>query len=436
MGGGFEGAAWNTRAAASKGAARVQIQTHAGATQSACRRCRRVETTIKKKMMMRTAATSSRTTQGEESQKKRRNGFTLGLQELSCVAKTISSKTMSTALATFAALDLISANHMAGQFAEAKSLESVQVVETSMIQLSDDVKEPGAIVKDCRTDIPGEKPIYWITSKESPTLYAIDADGQLVHSPYPVQAKNVGLEELVFVHRSKGGQAEDFLVLADTGNNQFKNRSALRFIEVAPHVPDASSSATGESEPIDVAREISFQFPSAVTSVTEGNAPAPSSSFKIPIGLPKSSVQLEYPQEDYLTSAIVFHNKTLWVFSQRKVGASTALYRLPTENLSPSSLSESNKEVYKLEFVQEFSSGSPVTGADVSNDGKTLAVLTKQTVFLFDLTSEASQGNPLAKLIGRAPLPSGVSGIALTWDNPQTMLVLDEGKQLTRIRIA
>jgi hypothetical protein len=266
---------------------------------------------------------------------------------------------------------------------------------------------------------------------QNPTLYAVDKDGKMIGDEYQVQTSNVGQEEIVFVHRTRKNKEEDFIVLADT-SNKFKNRDQLKFYEITPEVPTSGEDRNDKKQHvIDVQRQISFEFPPAATP-----PPSASQSYKIPVG-PAPSVEIQYPQEDYETAAIIVNDDTLYVFSKRSVGSSTALYRLPLSTLSPYARSDDSKP-YTLEFIQEFSSGSPACGADISTDGTRLAVMTRETIFLFDLTKDAAKTNPLSALITRIPVPKIPNGspVGITWDDPKTMLVLSDNNQVTKITLS
>ena len=78
-----------------------------------------------------------------------------------------------------------------------------------------------------------------------------------------------------------------------------------------------------------------------------------------------------------------------------------------------------------------------MSGADVSSDGKRLAVMTSETIFLFDLTTPASETNPIANLLGRVSVPK-TSGapVGITWDDANTMIVLSDSNELTKITLS
>ena len=356
-------------------------------------------------------------------------------------------KNASSLLATAVALT-ISTGSVAplSDYALADSLrDDISVVKSSTIQLSEEINGAASIVKDCRTDAPGLQSVYWISSRsvgQNPTLYAVDKDGKMIGEEYQVQTSNVGQEEIVFVHRTRKNKPEDFIVLADT-SNKFKNRDQLKFYEIIPDVPNTASSSSVANQQgkkqrrvIDVRRQISFEFPRAATPPPSSDSPSASQSYKIPVG-PAPPITIQYPQEDYETAAIIVNDDTLYVFSKRSVGSSTALYRLPLATLSPYARSDDSKP-YILEFIQEFSSGAPACGADISTDGTRLAVMTRETIFLFDLTKASAKENPLASLITRIPVPKIQNGspVGITWDDPKNMLVLSDTNQITRITLS
>lgn len=105
-------------------------------------------------------------------------------------------------------------------------------------------------------------------------------------------------------------------------------------------------------------------------------------------------------------------------------------------SLSPYVREKDDKTTHTLEFVQEFGSGAPACGADVSTDGTRLALLTRETIFLFDLTVPEAKLNPISSLIGRIPVPKSAGlPVGITWDDKQTMILLTDANELTRIRL-
>jgi len=341
----------------------------------------------------------------------------------------VGKKGVSAAFAAIVALNVSTGAPALGGSALAETRQDTSVVGTSTVRVADDVKGPASIVKDCRTDSPDLQTVYWISSRsvgQNPTLYAVDKDGKLIGTDYEVQTRNVGQEEIVFVHRLRKNKMEDFIVLADT-SNKFKNRNELKVYEIAPGVPAGAD----DNHAIDVEREIAFEFPAPAPSAEAEK----SSSYTIPVG-PTPEVDIQYPQEDYDTAAIIVIDDTLWAFSKRSLGSSTALYRLPLDTISPYVRSD-DKKTHTLEFVQEFSSGAPACGADVSTDGKRLALMTRETIFLFDLTTEAAAKNPIANLTGRFSVPkSEGAAVGITWDDAKTMIVLTDKNEMTKISLS
>ena len=408
-------------------------------TATATRSC--VHRTERKRNLLATCLCSNRNNdleEKEEEEEEQRGGSKLGF----VLSGALPDGMLSKALATFLALNISasgipasSSPSLLNNVALADSRpEGVSVLESSTFKVSEDIRLPASIVKDCRTDSSGLQSVFWISSRsvgQNPTLYAVDKDGKILGSEYQVQVRNVGQEELVFVHRVRKNRQEDFMVLADT-SNKFKNRDSLRFYEISPDVPSEVEDEK-EKRDVSVKREISFEFPPAATP--DDKDKGVSGLYKIPIG-PTPAVELQYPQEDYDTAAIIVLDDTLWVFSKRSLGSSTALYRLPLETISPYTRAEDSSS-YMLDFIQEFCSGAPVSGADVSSDGKRLAVMTSETIFLFDLTTPASETNPIANLLGRVSVPK-TSGapVGITWDDASTMIVLSDSNELTKITLS
>jgi hypothetical protein len=84
----------------------------------------------------------------------------------------------------------------------------------------------------------------------------------------------------------------------------------------------------------------------------------------------ESTIQFKYPEQQSIPAgskhnfdceAMVYHANSLYLFTKNRADSKTNLYRLPD---SPG--------LHDAELIGSFESGIRITGADISNDGKTL----------------------------------------------------------------
>ena len=169
--------------------------------------------------------------------------------------------------------------------------------------------------------------IFWTHNDgERPTLYAIKRDGSTV-GEFTIQgAAFEDWEDIALGPENK-------LYLADTGNNKRKRREAVIY-------------ATAE--------------------------PNPSSATKAVPVLRKWV--LSYPSEPFDSEGLFVWNGAGYVVTKVTDDRKAEVYRFALDNpVTPQ----------KLEFVAKLEVESPVTGADISPDGRFLALITKAGPFAF-----------------------------------------------------
>ncbi len=187
---------------------------------------------------------------------------------------------------------------------------------------SSEINESSGIIKSRHY-----KGIFWTHNDSGDTarIFAIREDGSLVAEVKIKGAENVDWEDI-----AAGDQGQ--LYICDTGNNNGKGRNDLTIYLIPEPNPDTDKSVT-------VIRKIKFHY--------------------------KSTSQID-------AEACFFASGHLYLLTKHR-RALTELYRL-----------DPSKEEQLAEKVSEYKMPGMVTGADVSADGKTLAVLTYLGVHIFD----------------------------------------------------
>jgi hypothetical protein len=188
--------------------------------------------------------------------------------------------------------------------------------------------------------------IYWThnDSGDCARIFAVTAQGQVVGPEWRQEGTYAGVQ----VPNALNHDWEDIacspdgtLYIADTGNNANSRRDLGVYIlpEPDPRV-QAKARSTGF---------IPFVFPD----------------------------QKAFPPEErnFDCEALFYADGTLWVLSKHRSDTRTKLYRFPA--LTPG-VSQT------LELIDSFEIGGMVTGADCSDDGRKLAVLTYNALWLFE----------------------------------------------------
>lgn len=228
--------------------------------------------------------------------------------------------------------------------------------------------------------VPGR---YWThnDSGHDPVLYAMDAEGTSLAGPVWIEgARNVDWESIAIDHQGR-------IWIGDVGNNRNRRRDLTVYVVGEP----------GEELPerLPVQRTIRIRYPD----------------------------QEAFPPEkrNFDCEAIFVWNQKLYLLTKHRSDTDTKLYRLDDTG---------GEEEQELVLIGHRSNVGMVTGADLADDGRRLAVLTYSGVWIF----ERPEGSDRF-LEGRArhlPFPNWaylqVEGIA--WMDTQRLLISNEQRDL------
>jgi hypothetical protein len=174
--------------------------------------------------------------------------------------------------------------------------------------------------------------VYWThnDSDNPPLIFAIDRSGKTISS-FPVNRKNRDWEDIAI-------DSDGHLFIGEIGNNyaRHKQLAVYRVDEPDPHKPLAA----GQS--------------------LEVNA----------------TWQLRFPEKPFDCESLFVWKDYGYVISKLFDGERAGLYRFPLET---------QKKPAVLEKVCDLPIRFPCTGADISIDGKRLAIITVAGPYLFDL---------------------------------------------------
>jgi hypothetical protein len=181
--------------------------------------------------------------------------------------------------------------------------------------------------------------VFWTIndSGNAPILYAISQTGDLIRE-FPVAAENTDWEDLAIDDAGR-------LYIADMGNNSGE-RKQVRVLRVDE--PDPRAPVRGKAAPLRVA----------------------------------ASWRLDYPDKPFDCEALFVLNDKGYVMPKRLASAAE-VYAF---DLAPASRAVKLERVAELPAVR-----APVTAADVSPDGKRLAVLTVFGPYLFDIERDITR---------------------------------------------
>jgi hypothetical protein len=179
--------------------------------------------------------------------------------------------------------------------------------------------------------------VFWTIndSGNPPALFAITRDGKLIRE-YPVAAENTDWEDIATDDAGR-------LYIADTGNNR-NDREEVRVFRIDE--PDPRAPLSGRPAPL---RAGTFW-------------------------------RLTYPKKPFDCESLFILDGKAYLFPKRMNGKAADLY---TFDLKPSKRPVVLKHVAELSAVH-----GPVTAADVSSDGKRLAVLTLLGPYLIDIDGD------------------------------------------------
>lgn len=241
------------------------------------------------------------------------------------------------------------------------------------------------------------KDVWWVhnDSGDSARIFAVDRAGKIVGANEGTMiegARNIDWEDI-----AKG---DGKLYIGDVGNNGNARRDLAVYVI---------------KEPSDV-RQKSMQ--------------------------PLNRIQVSYPGQTQFPPAtwqfdceaiFVLHGKLHFLTKHRALGGrlpsdSTTLYRLDSER------SDRTNVLTKLD--QRSNLGGWVTAADVSGNGRWLAVLTQfpaASIWIFD--TQANPAKPLAKPVRRVVMSNAKQCEAVCFDGPDTLIVANEQREIFRIKV-
>jgi len=242
------------------------------------------------------------------------------------------------------------------------------------------VTELSGLVQSLRYD-----GVFWALgdSGNRPTVVPVQADGKL--SPFwpgPVLIEGVRNRDWEDIALDEKGH----LIIGDLGNNSGRSKQLmLHFV----------------------------------------NEPKPGTT----TAKPRRSVRVHYedqkgPAEDYDCEALFAAGGQVYALTKQRGDQRTRLYRLAGQSTSKSN---------PLLLVDSFDIGGLVTAADVSPDGKSVAVLTYTALWVFDY--DAKTGNIFRGRIRRAPVFAWQAE-AVAFDGNDHVLIGNETGQLFRLPLS
>lgn len=226
---------------------------------------------------------------------------------------------------------------------------------------------------------------FWVhnDSGHPAQLFAVDATGRHLAGPIEVVgAVNVDWEDIAMDSAGR-------LILADVGNN-FSIRSDLR-VYVLPEPALEAQTVTVESS-FRLAYSDQIQFPS--------------------------------PVREYDCESVFAAGESLFFFTKDRRSGFTRLYEAEGPGFG--------RDCF-LVPVAEADIHGPATAADISPDGRRVALLSLRGLWLFEFSGEPRQ------LFGGAvrylPIRMGQAE-AVAFDGPDAVLIVNEGRNLYRVPVA
>ena len=209
-------------------------------------------------------------------------------------------------------------------------------------------------------------------------IYGVSKKGKIV-KVLKVNAKNNDWEDLT-------SDKEGNLYIGDFGNNESRRKN-LAILKV--NLKDLSSSKKVEVE------KIRFYYPNQTN-------------------FPPKTKQLFFDAESFF-----YHKNSFYIFTKSRVKSNfgkTGLYRIPA-----------TKGNHKAEFISDFNSCEGmncwITSADISNDGKKVALLSPSCVFIF---SKYKKDDFFSGRLTRIPFNYNSQKEGITFKDNNTLLITDE----------
>jgi hypothetical protein len=253
-------------------------------------------------------------------------------------------------------------------------------------RLPDSVSEASGIVASRRH--PG---VFWThnDSGDESRFFAVAADGKLLATVAVVGARNVDWEDIAI-------DDAGFLYLGDHGNNQSARQDLTIYRVPEPDPTQAPTSVAPD-------RVIRFHYP--------------------------EQVRWPDPEEAFDAEALFWAQGKLYLLTKSHKSATTTLYRF--DDLSGARDLPLTR-VGTFETQADKKKGRRVTGADVTPDGRFLAVLTYHALYLFERPVEGD--DYLSKPLRRIELDPEVfeQCEAVAWDGAD-LVVTNEQRAIFRL---
>jgi hypothetical protein len=230
------------------------------------------------------------------------------------------------------------------------------------------------------TEVVSNSKLIWMLNDKgnNSKIYGVSKKGKIV-KVIKVNAKNNDWEDLT--SDEKGN-----LYIGDFGNNESRRKN-LAILKV--NAKDLLSSKKVEVE------KIRFYYPNQTN-------------------FPPKSKQLFFDAESFF-----FHKNSFYIFTKSRVKSKfgkTALYKIPA-----------TKGNHKAEFISDFNSCDEmncwITSADISNDGKKVALLSPSSVLIF---SDYNKDDFLSGKLTKMPFNYNSQKEGITFKDNNTILITDE----------
>jgi hypothetical protein len=230
------------------------------------------------------------------------------------------------------------------------------------------------------TEVVSNSKLIWMLNDRGnkSKIYGVSKKGKIV-KVIKVNAKNNDWEDLT--SDEKGN-----LYIGDFGNNESRRKN-LAILKV--NAKDLLSSKKVEVE------KIRFYYPNQTN-------------------FPSKRKQLFFDAESFF-----YHKNSFYIFTKSRVKSKfgkTALYKIPA-----------TKGNHKAEFISDFNSCDEmncwITSADISNDGKKVALLSPSSVLIF---SDYNKDDFLSGKLTKMPFNYNSQKEGITFKDNNTILITDE----------
>ena len=230
------------------------------------------------------------------------------------------------------------------------------------------------------TEVVSNSKLIWMLNDRGnkSKIYGVSKKGKIV-KVIKVNAKNNDWEDLT--SDEKGN-----LYIGDFGNNESRRKN-LAILKV--NAKDLLSSKKVEVE------KIRFYYPNQTN-------------------FPSKRKQLFFDAESFF-----YHKNSFYIFTKSRVKSKfgkTALYKVPA-----------TKGNHKAEFISDFNSCDEmncwITSADISNDGKKVALLSPSSVLIF---SDYNKDDFLSGKLTKIPFNYNSQKEGVAFKNNNTLLITDE----------